>query len=156
MTLKLDLRDLERNVGRDLGHSRWRLITQEQVHEFARVTGDHQWMHVDVERATREIGGPIAHGLLIASLMPEMQGEIVEVTGYTGGFSYGFDKLRFTATVKPGQRVRLQQRLKSLESRGDGGRVVNLLSTVEIEGAERPALVADYLGLYYFPQDRAS
>lgn len=149
MTLKMDIKEVRQHVGRDLGKSAWHTVTQEQINDFARVTGDHQWMHVDVERANREMGSTIAHGLLIACLMPEMQGELIEMTGYTGGFSYGFDKLRFSNTVKPGQRVRLHQTIKSVTAKGDDGLLINLFSVMEIEGDDKPAIVADYVGLYF-------
>ncbi|MET0657820.1 MAG: MaoC family dehydratase [Steroidobacteraceae bacterium] len=135
-------------MGRNLGSSDWILITQERINEFARVTGDHQWMHVDIERATRERGGTIAHGLLIASLLPLMSEQIASVSGYSGGYSYGFDKLRFTHPVRCGQRVRLQQTFAGVEAR-QGGQVVTLKCVVEIDGEPRPALVADYLALYF-------
>ena len=149
MTLKMDIREVDKNVGLDLGRSNWHTVTQEQINDFARVTGDHQWMHVDIERANRAMGSTIAHGLLIACLMPEMQGELIEMTGYAQGYSYGFDKLRFSNTVKPGQRVRLHQTIASVTPKGDGGKLVNLKSVMEIEGDDKPALVADYVGLYF-------
>ncbi|MET0984567.1 MAG: MaoC family dehydratase [Steroidobacteraceae bacterium] len=148
MALDLPLNRLHEFVGRDLGSSDWVLITQDRINEFARVTGDHQWMHVDIERATRERGGTIAHGLLIASLLPLMSEQIASVSCYSGGYSYGFDKLRFTHPVRCGQRVRLQQTLASVEAR-QGGQVVTLKCVVEIDGETRPALVADYLALYF-------
>jgi acyl dehydratase len=140
--------DIAAHVGEDLGASHWLEITQERINEFARVTGDHQWMHVDIERATRERGGTIAHGLLIACLLPLLGEELAQVSGYTGGYSYGFDKLRFTHPVRPGQRIRLRQTLHSVAPR-NGGQLVTLKCVVDIEGEERPALVADYVALYY-------
>jgi acyl dehydratase len=148
MTRNIDLMDLPDRVGEDFGASRWFEITQEQINEFARVTGDHQWMHVDVERANRERGGTIAHGLLIACLLPMLGEELAHVTGYTAGYSYGFDKLRFTQPVRPGQRVRVRQSLHSVAPR-NRGYLVTLRTVVEIDGVERPALVADYQALYY-------
>jgi acyl dehydratase len=140
--------ELGTHAGEDLGASRWLEITQERINEFARVTGDHQWMHVDIERATRERGGTIAHGLLIACLLPLLGEELAQVSGYTGGYSYGFDKLRFTHPVRPGQRIRLRQTLHSVTPR-NGGQLVTLKCVVDIEGEARPALVADYVALYY-------
>lgn len=135
-------------IGKPLGTSEWVTIDQARIDDFARVTGDHQWMHVDVERANRERGGTIAHGLLIACLLPMLGEEIASVSGYASGYSYGFDKLRFTHPVRPGQRVRLHQTLRKVEPR-DHGRLVTLDCVMEIEGEERPALFAEYVGLYY-------
>jgi acyl dehydratase len=145
---KIPLRELVDRVGADLGASRWVEITQDRINEFARVTGDQQWMHVDIERATRERGGTIAHGLLIACLLPMLQEEIMQVTEYRGGYSYGFDKLRFTQPVRPGQRVRLRQSVSKVAPRGEGV-LVTLTSVVEVEGADKPALVADYVAFYF-------
>jgi acyl dehydratase len=148
MPRDLPLSSLAARVGEDLGFSSWFKVTQTQINEFARVTGDHQWMHVDIERAQRERGGTIAHGLLIACLLPMFSEEIAQVSGYSGGYSYGFDKLRFTHPVRPGQSVRLRQRIKSVEPRNGAVRLT-LECVIEIQGEERPALVADYVALYY-------
>jgi acyl dehydratase len=148
MPHEIPMSQLAAHVGEDLGTSAWFEITQQRINDFARVTGDHQWMHVDVERATRERGGTISHGLLIACLLPMLGEQLAQVTGYSGGYSYGFDKLRFTHPVKPGQRVRLRQTLHSVTPRNDG-QLVMLKCVVDIEGEARPALVADYLALYF-------
>ena len=152
MPLDLQLSGLAERVGEDLGVSRWFEVSQQQIDEFARVTGDHHWMHVDIARATRERGGTIAHGLLIACLLPMLGEELAQVSGHGGGYSYGFDKLRFTNPVRPGQRVRLRQTLQSVTA-SRGGQLVTLRCIVEIDGVERPALVADYQALYY-PTER--
>ena len=149
MARKIPLAEAHARVGEDLGVSPWFEITQERINDFARVTGDHQWMHVDIERATRERGGTIAHGLLIACLLPWLQEELAQISDYAGGYSYGFDRLRFTHPVRPGQRVRLRQRLKNVEPQGGQGVRVTLACTVEIEGLDKPALVADYVALYF-------
>jgi acyl dehydratase len=148
MALNIPVNSLPDFIGRDLGTSEWIPMTQERINEFARVTGDHYWMHVDVERATRELGGTIAHGLLIASLLPLMGEQIAVVSGHSGGYSYGFDRLRFTSPVKCGQRIRLRQTLTNVESQ-HGGLRVTIKCVVEIDGESRPALVADYLALYF-------
>jgi len=147
----LPLAELAAHVGEELGTSHWFQISQQQIDQFAAVTGDHQWMHVDVERATRERGGTIAHGLLVACLLPMLGEELAQVTGYAGGYSYGFDRLRFTHPVRPGQRVRLRQSLSAVVPK-NGGQLVTLNCVIEIEGEARPALVADYLAWYYAPQ----
>jgi len=149
----LPLADLAAHIGETLGTSRWFEVTQGQINQFAGVTGDHQWMHVDVARAERERGGTIAHGLLIACLLPMLGEELAQVTGYAGGYSYGFDRLRFTHPVRPGQRVRLQQTLSSVVPK-NGGQLVTLKCVVEIEGEARPALVADYLAWYHTQRER--
>ena len=149
MPLEIDIRDVINHVGRDLGASGWVTVTQEQINEFARVTGDNQWMHVDVERAGREMGGTISHGLLIACLLPQLQHHLIEVTGFTGGYSYGFDKLRFTHPVRPGQRVRVRMTIDKVTPKDDDGRLVTLKCVMEIDGETRPALVADYVALFY-------
>jgi acyl dehydratase len=150
--LELPLVDLKQNLGREVGPSDWFEVTQERIQRFADVTLDHQWMHVDVERATRERGGTIAHGLLVACLLPMFQESMFRVTGYRGGYSYSFDRLRFVNPVRPGQRVRLRQSLSSLQpksSSAGSGWLLTLACTVELEGSDRPALVADYLAFYY-------
>jgi acyl dehydratase len=151
MPLDLKLSELPARVGEELGVSRWLEISQQQIDEFARVTGDHNWMHVDIARAMRERGGTIAHGLLIACLLPMLSEELAQVSRYAGGYSYGFDRLRFTHPVRPGQRVRLRQTLHGVTA-AHGGQLVTLRCVVEIEGVERPALVADYQALYYAEQ----
>jgi len=146
----LALAGLAAHAGEELGVSSWFEISQEQINQFAAVTGDHQWMHVDIARATRERGGTIAHGLLIACLLPMLSEELAQVTGYASGYSYGFDRLRFTHPVRPGQRVRLRQSLSAVAPK-NGGQLVTLKCVIEIEGETRPALIADYLALYYPP-----
>jgi acyl dehydratase len=148
MAQKIPLRDITQHLGEDLGATEWFEITQDRINRFADVTLDHQWMHVDVERANRERGGTIAHGLLIACLLPMFQEQLMQVSDYQGGYSYGFDKLRFTSPVRPGQRVRLDQRLSRITPRGPG-LLVTLACTVEVEGADKPALLADYVAFCY-------
>ena len=148
MSREIHVRDLAAHVGEELGASEWLAIDQDRILAFAEVTGDRHWMHVDVERADREAGGTIAHGLLIASLLPLLGEGLFKATGYSGGYSYGFDKLRFTGVVRPGQRVRLRQRVKSVTPKPPGQLLV-LESVVEIEGEEQPALVADYVSFYF-------
>lgn len=148
MTREIHVRELEAHVGEELGASEWLEIDQDRIDAFADVTGDRHWMHVDRERAEREAGGTIAHGLLIASLLPLLGEGLFKATGYSGGYSYGFDKLRFTNVVRPGQRVRLRQRVKSVTPKHPG-RLLVLESTIEIDGDDRPALVADYVSFYF-------
>lgn len=147
MLRSIPLAEVSAHVGKELGVSNWTEITQERINAFAEATGDHHWMHVDIERATRERGGTIAHGLLIACLVPTLQGQFMEITDFAGGYSYGFDKLRFTQPVRAGQRVRLRQLLHSVGPK-NAGTLVTIKCEMEIGDEARPALVADYLAFY--------
>jgi acyl dehydratase len=135
-------------VGTEVGVSDWLEVTQERVNLFADATGDHQWIHVDVERATREIGGPIAHGYLTLSLIPHLSAGMLPVKGVTRGINYGSDKVRFTNMVRVGKRVRLRQKLIGVEAKAGGVQIKNLC-TIEIEGEERPACVAETMSVLY-------
>jgi acyl dehydratase len=140
--------DLPGLVGQETGVSDWLEISQERVNQFAEATGDHQWIHVDVERATREIGGPIAHGYLTLSLLPFLSAKVMRVTGVTRGINYGSDKVRFTNMVKVGKRIRLRQKLLSCEPKAGGMQLKNEC-TIEIEGEDRPACVAETISIIY-------
>ncbi|HEY1929373.1 MAG TPA: MaoC family dehydratase [Caulobacteraceae bacterium] len=142
------MKDLPGLVGQETGVSDWLVITQERVNQFADATGDHQWIHVDVERATREMGGPIAHGYLTLSLIPFLSQGLMPVKGVTRGINYGSDKVRFTNMVRVGKRVRLRQKLLGVEARSGGLQVKNQC-TIEIEGEERPACVAETISVIY-------
>src|SRR5712692_10765841 len=134
--------NLAQHVGKDLGPSDWITVDQPMIDKFAEATGDHQWIHVDVERAKREMPGgkTIAHGYLTLSLVPRMAATLVEVTKRSRGLNYGSNKVRFTNAVPAGSRIRLRQRILSVEDvSGNGVRVTSEM-TVEIEGQERPAL----------------
>ncbi|HLT48361.1 MAG TPA: MaoC family dehydratase [Rubricoccaceae bacterium] len=140
---------LAEHVGRELGVSGWRTVDQATIDAFADVTGDHQWIHVDVERARHESphGATIAHGLLTLSLLPAMRAEVGVVPGGVGRvLNYGYDRIRFLAPVKAGARVRARVELLDAQPKGDGV-LVTTRNTVEIEGEEKPALVADALTL---------
>jgi acyl dehydratase len=144
----VELKDLAGLVGQETGLSDWLEITQDRVNRFADATGDHQWIHVDVERATREIGGPIAHGYLTLSLIPFLSAGMMPVKGVTRGINYGSDKVRFTSMVRVGKRVRLRQQLIGAEPKAGGMQIKNLC-TIEIEGEDRPACVAETLTVLY-------
>jgi len=144
----VELKDLAGLVGTEVGVSDWLQITQERVNQFADATGDHQWIHVDVERATREIGGPIAHGYLTLSLIPFLSAGMMPVKGVTRGINYGSDKVRFVSMVRVGKRVRLRQQLIGAEPKAGGMQIKNLC-TIEIEGEEKPACVAETLTVLY-------
>jgi acyl dehydratase len=133
-------------VGQNLGHSEWVTITQERVNLFAEATDDHQWIHVDPERAEREspFGGPIAHGYLTLSLVTPLVGQIIDATGFRMGVNYGAEKIRFPAPVPVGSRVRASATLDEATP-FEGGVQMNLKVTIEVEGQEKPALVASIL-----------
>jgi acyl dehydratase len=131
--------------GEHLGTSEWVEITQDQVDIFAEATGDHQWIHVDVDRANAEspYGGPIAHGYLSLSLLPALGWQIYSTEGARMGVNYGSNKVRFPAPVPVGSRVRLSSVLLDAMHRPDGAVHLVVEQTLEIEGHPKPALVAE-------------
>jgi len=148
-TTVIGIDELKGRVGEHLGHSEWRTVTQEQVNTFADATGDHQWIHVDVERAKAgPFGGPIAHGYLTLSLAATMAPEIVRVEGVAMGINYGLDKVRFPSPVAVGSRLRAGAELLSVDDVA-GGVQVALRLTFEVEGGSKPACVAEVLFRYY-------
>jgi acyl dehydratase len=144
----VEMSDLPKLVGQEVGVSDWLEIDQDRVNKFADATGDHQWIHVDVERATREIGGPIAHGYLTLSLIPYLSAGMLPVKGVTRGINYGSDKVRFTNMVRVGKRIRLRQKLIGVEPKAGGLQIKNEC-TIEIEGEARPACVAETMSVIY-------
>jgi acyl dehydratase len=137
-------------AGRELGVSDWRLVTQEEIDEFARVTGDDQWIHVDVERAMREspFGSTVAHGYLTLSLLAPTAMEVFAGrVAARQALNYGLDKVRFLAPVRAGRRVRNRIALRAVEAKGDGRFLVTTENTIEIEGESKPALVATALAM---------
>ena len=143
MTTTTTMAEVPGLKGTELGTSDWHEVTQEQVNRFAEATGDHQWIHVDPERAKKEspFGGPIAHGYLTLSLLPMLVPQIVEITGFRMGVNYGTDKVRFPSPVPVGSRVRAGATLESATP-FDGGIAMNLGVTMEVEGGTKPAMVA--------------
>ena len=140
---------LKAKVGEHLGYSDYVEITQEQVNQFADATGDHQWIHIDVERAKAgPFGGPIAHGYLTLSLGPSLSPQIMAVTGISMGVNYGCNKVRFPSPVPVGSKVRLGQKLLSVEDVA-GGAQVTMEFTFEVEGAPKPSCVAEVVFRYY-------
>lgn len=142
--------DLESLAGREIGLSDWVDITQERIDRFAEATEDHQWIHVDPERAARELptGTTIAHGFLTLSLIPMLAGQILRIEGVTRAINYGCNKVRFTNMVPTGSRVRGRQRFKSVEPKA-GGKQVNSDFAVEIDGQDKPACVAETVTIFY-------
>ena len=143
-------KDLLQHIGRELGPSEWMTVDQAMIDKFADATGDHQWIHVDVQRARKEMpdGKTIAHGYLTLSLVPRLAATLMRVRKRSRGVNYGSNKVRFIAPVQAGARVRLRQRIANVEDIQGGVRVTSEM-TVEIEGQPRPALVAETMGLSY-------
>src|SRR5467141_3870117 len=143
-------KDLLKLVGRELGPSEWVTVDQAMIDKFADATGDHQWIHVDVERAKREMPGgkTIAHGYLTLSLVPRLAQTIYRVKNRSRGLNYGSNRIRFTGQVPAGSRIRLRQKIKAVDP-VEGGVRITSESTVEVEGAARPALVAETIGMSF-------
>lgn len=143
--------DAKSRIGQEIGLSDWMPIDQSRVDAFAEVTGDHQWIHVDVERAKREspFGAPIAHGYLTVSLLAKFAGECIAVDGVKLAVNYGLNRVRFAAPVKVGSRVRARFVLAAVEDIAGGSQML-WQATVEIEGGDKPACVAEMVTRWYF------
>ena len=140
--------DVQSLVGQEIGASEWVEITQDRVNTFADATGDHQWIHVDVEKAKQFMGGTIAHGYLTLSLIPWLGSQIMSIEGVSRGINYGSNKVRFTNMVPVGSKVRAKQKLLGVEPKGGGLQLTNEI-TIEIEGKDRPACIAETISLIY-------
>ncbi len=142
--------ELKSKVGSHLGYSDYLEVTQEKVNLFADATGDHQWIHVDVERANAEspFGGPIAHGYLTLSLAPTLVPQVVQVKGFKMAVNYGAGKVRFPAPVPVGSRLRAGVELTGVED-VKGGVQVEMRLTFEVEDAAKPSCVAEVLYRYF-------
>jgi acyl dehydratase len=150
--LKLEApKDVLPHVGRELGPSEWLTVTQEMIDTFAEATGDHQWIHVDVERAKREMPGgkTIAHGYLTLSLLPRLAPTLMTIAKRRRGLNYGSNKIRFITPVPAGTRIRLRQRLLKAEEVEDNGLRITSQMTMEVEGSDRPAMVAETISVVY-------
>ena len=148
---KIPLNELGKHVGEDMGVSSWITLDQARIGEFAHCTGDHQWIHVDPERAQREgpFGTTIAHGFLTLALIAPTAFEIlVSRVAPRSVVNYGLEKVRFYAPVRAGQRVRNHIRLAAVEERGSGRYLVTTENTMEIEGEIKPALLANTLAIF--------
>lgn len=152
MALKIDgvagLKELE---GKSLGHSGWMEISLDRIRAFADATGDHQWIHVDPERCAKEspFKKPIAHGYLTLAVFPQLFAELLEVTGVRMALNYGLNKLRFPSPVPAGSRIRAAATVAAVEDIPGGGVQLTINGTVEIEGSEKPGLVAEAVYRYY-------
>ena len=142
--------ELKKLAGSDLGTSEWIEITQERINTFADATGDHQWIHVDVERAKADspFGAPIAHGYLTLSLFIPLFTELLDVQGVTTKVNYGLNKVRFPSPVKVGSKIRLVGKLAGVED-VPGGVQITVDGTIEIEGGAKPAAVLQSLSRFY-------
>ncbi len=144
MSTTTTLAELSGLTGTELGTSDWVEVTQERVNLFADATGDHQWIHVDVERATREspFGGPIAHGYLTLSLLIPMWSQVLNVTDVGMAVNYGLNKVRFPAPVPVGSKLRLTATLKDVEEVA-GGLQITATAVIEREGGDKPVCIAE-------------
>ncbi|MFZ6712393.1 MaoC family dehydratase [Undibacterium sp. TC9W] len=142
-----ELKDL---IGQEVAQSEWVEISQERVNTFADATGDHQWIHIDVERAKREspFGGPIAHGFLTLSLLPMLVANAIKLTYVKMGVNYGLNKVRFSSPVPVGSRVRARLKLLEIEDIKDGAQL-NWEVTIEREGQDKPVCVAESISRVY-------
>lgn len=143
--------DLQARVGQELAASEWLLIEQSRIQQFADATGDHQWIHVDVERARREspYGAPIAHGYLTLSLLASFSQESIRCEEVRMAINYGLNRVRFMSPVKVGSRLRARFALQAFEPLGDGAVQLVWQATVDIEGHDKPACVAEMVSRWY-------
>jgi acyl dehydratase len=147
----LSVRDLESRVGREVGVSPWVEVTQERIDTFARAIDDFQWIHVDRARAKASpFGGTIAHGFLTLSLLSHLSERTFGFSDRKMGVNYGLNRVRFTAPVPSGSRVRARFTLQKFERLADGGIQVTWNTVVEREGADKPVLIAEWLGRHYY------
>ena len=142
------LEELQALVGKTIGPSEWREVTQEMIDRFAELSGDDQWIHVDVERAKKEspFGTTIAHGNLTLSMIDGLRRDLLQSSGFKLGVNYGWNKVRFPAPVPAGSRVRASMETVSVDDVGGGWWQVVQRFTVEVEGSEKPCCVADSVG----------
>jgi acyl dehydratase len=142
--------ELEQYAGQEIGTSEWVTIDQDRVNKFADATGDHQWIHIDVERAKRELPtkGTIAHGYLTVSLIPWLGAQIMRVDGVSRGINYGSNKVRFINMVPVGAKVRAKLKILNVDTKA-GAKQITSEYTIEIQGQDRPACVAETIGIVY-------
>ncbi len=149
MTTITGLDELRAATGAELGVTDWHEVTQAEVDAFADATGDHQWIHVDPERAARSaLGGTIAHGLFTLSLAPAMTAALLSFEGFAFALNYGYNRVRFPALLPVGARVRMRATLANVEDIR-GGAQITIVQTFEREGAEKPVCVAESLARVY-------
>ncbi len=155
MTIAIEsVADAKALEGQEVGVSDWTVIDQHRIDQFAESTADHQWLHVDVERAAKELPGgkTIAHGYLTLSLIPGLTGDFIDFRNLTRVINFGLNKVRFLNMVPVGSRLRARATISKVRERG-GGVLLTSDVTIEIEGQEKPACIAETLGLYFFGED---
>jgi len=145
-----DITALREYVGKDLPTGEWITVTQEMINDFAKATGDHQWIHTDVEKAQKlsPFKKTIAHGFLSVSLLAGL-GDLMEVKSSKMGVNYGLNKVRFPSPVPSGSRVRLQPRITSIEPYGENGVKITWKCVLELENSPKPACVAEFISLMF-------
>lgn len=149
-TTRVAFDEVKALAGKELGHSEWIEVSQERINVFADATGDHQWIHVDEDRAKDgPFGGTIAHGYLTLSLLIPLWTELLDVEGVSTKVNYGLNKVRFPAPVRAGSRVRLTGKLAQVEELGGGGLQLTADLVMEIEGQDKPACVAQPVFRFY-------
>ena len=149
MTVSLTMGELRDSQSVDLGAGEWLVVDQDRIDHFAEATDDHQWIHVDPQRAAEgPFGATVAHGYLTLSLLPRLFYSQLEIVDRRMGVNYGVDRLRLVAPVRSGSRIRLKAAIRSVESRGEG-LLLRVAAEVEIEHGTRPALVGDLLYMVF-------
>ena len=151
MRIFSDFNEIKSAVGTEIGVSDWVEVSQARIDQFAEATGDHQWIHVDVERAKKDMpdGKTIAHGFLTLSLIPMLNHQISHINNVRNGINYGCNKVRFTSPVPAGSRVRARAKLIAADPMDKGGVRLTNQVTIEIEGQERPACIAETMSIVY-------
>ncbi|WP_339800864.1 MaoC family dehydratase [uncultured Marinobacter sp.] len=144
------LNDLANHKGEVLGHSPWMNVSQDMIQAFADATGDHQWIHVDVERAKREAPwkSPVAHGFLTLSLIPQLNQQVLQITGVAASINYGMNKVRLPSAVKSGSDIRSKVELIDVSEVDESRVLATYRTTIEVKGEEKPSVVAENLAMY--------
>ncbi|MDV6264726.1 MaoC family dehydratase [Rhodococcoides yunnanense] len=151
MEIYRGIADLEAAVGKELGPTEWFAIGQDRVDGFADVTEDHQWIHVDTEKAADgPFGATIAHGFLSLSLVPYFVSQVRRIEGAKMGVNYGLDRVRFPSPVRVGSRIRARTLVKTADLIDEDSIQLVMRTTIEVEGSEKPGCVADLVSRYYF------
>lgn len=144
-------KDLLDHINHNLGYGEWILIDQKKINEFASISGDHQWIHVDTDRAVNEMpdGKTIAHGLLTLCMSADLAGNVLKIEQLKQSINYGIDKVRFTSPVKVGTKIRMNSVIEDVTERDNGVIYLKIKRVVELEDGERPAMVASTISLLY-------
>ena len=144
-------KDLLDHINHNLGYGEWILIDQKKINEFASISGDHQWIHVDTDRAVNEMpdGKTIAHGLLTLCMSADLAGNVLKIEQLKQSINYGIDKVRFTSPVKVGTKIRMNSVIEDVTERDNGVIYLKIKRVVEVEDGEKPAMVASTISLLY-------